>query len=101
MEEKQRGARWRRKLAALWPPAPGREEDGEESRLEQENIPLKTEERLPHDAEREVGCEEQKEAENGHDAGNKQHGENCAGTAEKMQERVARIEPAERREGEL
>src|SRR4029453_1955386 len=82
-------------------PAPGRQEDGEESGFEQQDIPLKAEERLPHDAERKIGCEKQDEAENGRDAGNEEQGENRTGAAEKMQERVARIEPEEGREGEV
>ena len=59
---------------------------------------MKTEEGLAGDREREIENKEQNESDDRREARDQYDGNNCAGRAEKMEKRVAGIEPAERRQ---
>ena len=101
MEQKKRRARKRRGLTTPRPPAPGREKDGQKSRLQQQDVPLETKERLPRDGKRKVENKEQRETKDGRDLDDEERGQNGTRAAEKMQERVRRTQPAQRREHEI
>src|SRR5260370_7042893 len=58
LEQKQRGARDWRFLSALLPKLPWREEDRQETGLEQQDVPLKTKEGLSGNGQPEIKNEE-------------------------------------------
>src|SRR6266496_3044677 len=87
--QKERGARDWRFPSAFWPKLPRREEDRQEAGFQQQNIPLKAEERLPGDRERQVKNEQRDKRNEGNDSGDEEQRQNNTAAAEEMEKGVA------------
>src|SRR5664279_109998 len=85
---------------AAQPPANRREEDGEKPGFEQQDVPLKTQKGLAGDRQRQIQDEEQDDRDDWQEARHEQNRNDHTGAAKKVQESVARVEPAERRQKE-
>src|SRR5205823_11089235 len=79
----------------LRPKTPGREKNREEASFQKKDVPLKAKKRLAGDAERKIKNEKNGQRNSWSNSKNQQERDQNAATAKKMEEAVARIEPAE------
>src|ERR1044072_1528930 len=75
-------------------PANRREKDREKTGLEQKHIPLKTQERLARDGQRQIRSEEQNQRDHRPETEQEQDRHDGACATKKVQESITRVEPA-------
>ena len=74
---------------------PGRKKNREEARFQQKNVPLKTEEILARDGEREIEKEKRNGGNSGCDPKHEQERKNNSAAAEEVKKSIAGTEPAQ------